>query len=97
MQVPETNLLLKVEGNEILGGKPMMKKEEMEPLLDAREVAKWLGVAPSTVYDAVTKGILPAVRMWKGKRRTLVRFRRQDVEAFINERAVPARKESEGR
>ena len=92
MQVPETKPLPKILGNEILGGKSMVKTEELEPLLDAREVAKWLGVAPSTIYDAVARGILPAVRMWKGRRRTLLRFRRDEIEKFIEQRATPGEK-----
>ena len=72
----------------------MGKTEELEPLLDAREVADWLGIAPSTVYDAVAKGYLPAVLMWKGQRRTLIRFRREDVEKFIKERSTLAGKVS---
>ncbi len=59
-----------------------------EPLLTAQEVAEMLAVRPSTVYDAVYRGVLPAVRLWEGRRRTLIRFRRTDIEKFIRERAV---------
>ena len=60
----------------------------MDPLLTAEDVARILNIKVSTVYDGVYRGLLPAVRIWKGKRRTLIRFRRADVEEFIRERAV---------
>ena len=66
-------------------------------LLTAEEVANLLRLKPTTIYDAASRGALPVVRLWKGKRRTLLRFRRRDVESFIDERATPARKESQER
>lgn len=60
----------------------------MDPLLTAEEVARILNVKVSTVYDGVHRGLLPAVRIWKGRRRTLVRFRREDLEEFIRQRAT---------
>lgn len=57
-------------------------------LLTAEEVAALLRVKPSTVYDAAARGVLPVLRLWKGKRRTLIRFRRSDLETFIHEHAV---------
>jgi excisionase family DNA binding protein len=57
--------------------------ENSDRLLAARDVADWLGVAISTVYDQASRGVLPHVRLWRGSRRTLIRFRRQDVENFI--------------
>ena len=59
-----------------------------EPLLTATNVATLLNIRKSTVYDAVEKGRLPAVSLWKGKRRTFLRFRRTDIEAFIRERVT---------
>ena len=56
------------------------------PLLRAEDVARLLNVKISTVYDAVTRGRLPAVRLWQGRRRGLLRFRREDVEALIRDR-----------
>lgn len=60
-------------------------------LLTAEEVADLLRVKPSTVYDAAARGILPVLRLWKGKRRTLIRFQRADIESFIRERAMAPR------
>ncbi len=59
-----------------------------ESLLTAQQVAEILAVKPSTIYDAVYRGVLPVVRLWEGRRRALVRFRRTDIEAFIRERAT---------
>jgi excisionase family DNA binding protein len=61
---------------------------ENAPLLTASEVAELLNIKKSTVYEAALKGRLPAVSLWKGKRRTLLRFRRSDIEEFIRERAA---------
>lgn len=66
----------------------MDSKDVPETLLDARAVSEWLGVSPSTVYDAAARGLLPTVKLWKGKRRTLLRFRRSDIELFIQQRSV---------
>jgi excisionase family DNA binding protein len=57
-------------------------------LLTAEEVASLLRVKASTVYDAAARGVLPVLRLWKGKRRTLIRFQREDIETFIRERAT---------
>jgi hypothetical protein len=35
------------------------------------------------VYDAVARGVL---KLWQGSRRTLIRFRRADIERFLRER-----------
>ncbi len=59
-----------------------------EALLTAQQVAEILAVKPSTVYDAVYRGVLPVVRLWEGRRRALVRFRRADIEEFIRQRAT---------
>lgn len=59
-----------------------------EALLDASTVARWLHVAVTTVYEQAARGVLPHVRLWKGTRRSLIRFRREDVENFLRDRAV---------
>jgi excisionase family DNA binding protein len=63
-----------------------------EALVDAAVVAKHLKVTKSTVYDQVSKGILPHVRLWSGTRRTVIRFRMSDIEKFIRDRSVVAEK-----
>jgi excisionase family DNA binding protein len=59
-----------------------------DTLLDARTVARWLGIAVATVYEQAARGVLPTVRLWKGKRRTLIRFRRTDIDEFIRQHAT---------
>jgi len=63
-----------------------------ESLLTAAQVARILGVRVSTVYDAVARKRLPAVKLWTGRRRALIRFRRSEIEELIRERTVPADK-----
>ena len=65
-------------------------REEASELLTAEEVADLLRVKASTVYDAVTRGRMPAVRLWTGRRRSLLRFRREDIEQFIRDKTIPA-------
>jgi len=65
-----------------------MEERGMETLLTVQQVAELLAVRPSTVYDAVYRGVLPTVRLWEGRRRALVRFRRTDIEEFIRQRAT---------
>lgn len=59
-----------------------------DELMTARQVAELLQVRPVTVYAAAAKGIIPSVPLWKGRRRTLLRFRRRDVEAWIESRIL---------
>lgn len=61
-----------------------------EPLMTAHEVAVLLHLRPVTVYAAAAKGLIPCVRLWKGGRRGLVRFRREDIQAFIDSKRTPA-------
>ena len=60
-------------------------------LLAADEAAALLNVKPGTVYDWASKGILPHIRILAGRRRPVIRFRREDLERFLRERAVAAR------
>lgn len=60
-------------------------------LLTAEQVAKYFQVKPQTIRDAAWRGKLPCVRVWGGKRKTLLRFKRSEIEDFIRERTVPAR------
>ncbi len=59
------------------------------PLLTAEDVARLLNIKPSTVYDAAARGRIPAVRLWEGRRRPLIRFRREDIEKLIEDRTFP--------
>ncbi len=58
------------------------------PLITADEVSRLLHIKISTVYDAVSRGRIPAVRLWSGHRRPLLRFRREDIEQLIRDRTT---------
>ena len=62
---------------------------EGRPLIRASEVAKRLGVQDSTVYALAAKGTIQCVRLSRGKNRSLIRFRQDDVDNFILENTVP--------
>ena len=64
-------------------------------LLSAHEVARILQLRVSSIYDAVAKGRLPAVKLWQGRRRAVIRFRAEDITNFIEERrTVPTARRS---
>ncbi len=60
----------------------------MDSLLIVSEVAAILRVKPTTVYALVARNALPHVRIAQGRKRALIRFRRTDVEAFLEYRSV---------
>lgn len=65
--------------------------EEMEELLTAKEVASILRVQPSTVFAAAATGRLPVLRIWTGRRKSLLRFRRADIIELIRGTHAPSR------
>jgi excisionase family DNA binding protein len=69
-----------------LKGTPLMMSEENHTtpgkLMDVREVADFLKLAPGTIYHLVSRGQLPCVRLSA----RCVRFRRSDIEAWIEEK-----------
>jgi excisionase family DNA binding protein len=56
-----------------------------EPLLTAVEVARILKVKPVTVHAAAADGRIPCVRVWQGKKRALVRFRKSDIRSLLSD------------
>jgi excisionase family DNA binding protein len=54
-------------------------------LLTAKETAKLLNIKPVTVYAWTRLGVLKAVILKQGKRRTL-RWRLEDIKEFLNSR-----------
>ena len=68
-----------------------------ETLLTSEQVAELLALKPQTVRDAAWRGRLPCVRLWQGKKKSLLRFRRSEIEAFIRERSLPTKKDSKNR
>ena len=61
-----------------------------ETLLTAEQLAEYLQVKPQTIRDAAWRGKIPCIRLWTGRRKTLLRFNRREIEQFICERTVPA-------
>ena len=57
-----------------------------EQLLAAHEAAAFLNIKPATLYDWAKKGIVPHIRILAGKKRPLLRFRRDDLLRFIESR-----------
>jgi predicted site-specific integrase-resolvase len=49
------------------------------PLLNAREVAAWLGLELGVVFKHARNGLLPSIKLPSGS----IRFRREDVEKLI--------------
>ena len=61
-----------------------------DALLTPRQVADLLNIKVKTVYAAASDGRLPVVRLWRGARKTHVRFRRSDIERLLRDRTVRA-------
>ena len=57
-----------------------------DSLLSIEDVARRLGIRPSTVRSGVKRGVIPAVVLWAGRRRSLVRFEADAIEKLIRER-----------
>jgi excisionase family DNA binding protein len=60
----------------------------MDELLTSEEVAALLKVKAQTVRDAAWRGKLPCIRLWSGKKKTLLRFKRSEIEQFVRDRTV---------
>jgi excisionase family DNA binding protein len=65
---------------------------QLNPLLLADQAAVILNVKAGTVYDWAAKGILPHIRILAGRRRPVIRFRLDELEQFLRERATPCRR-----
>lgn len=65
----------------------MEAAQNIEPLLDAKEVKKLLRCSLPYIYKAAEEGLLPSVRIpceTRGKKpRNLIRFKRGDIFSFI--------------
>ncbi len=60
---------------------------EMEEILSPKEVSKLLKVSKPWPYVQVKRGLLPHYKMGK-----LLRFKRSDIEKFLEETRVEKRK-----
>ena len=58
-----------------------------EYLLAAHEAARLLNIKPATLYDWAKKGLVPHIRILAGKKRPVLRFRREELLQFIEKRA----------
>jgi excisionase family DNA binding protein len=65
-----------------------MEVDMTQQLLTSEEVADLLRLKPQTVRDAAWRGKLPCVRLWSGKKKSLLRFHREDIEALIRARRI---------
>ena len=61
-------------------------KTERDRLMTAEEVATYLGYALGTIYNKVQAGEIPHKRLGR-----TIRFRRSDIDAWIEEHAQAAR------
>jgi len=59
----------------------------MNKLLTKDEVAEMLGVKPSTIYQWTHEGFIPHVKI-----NNLVRFRQNDIDEWIEDRATDGRR-----
>jgi len=62
--------------------KNMIAQDDLT-LLTVPEVCALLRIRPSTCYAAAAGGRLPHIVVWRGRRKSLLRFRRADIEALI--------------
>lgn len=49
-------------------------------LLTPAEVSQILRISLSSVYAAAAAGRIPPVTLWRGRRKSLVRFRKSDID-----------------
>ena len=74
--------------NEMAGSTATVEsKEIMGNLMDVKQVAEVLGLAPGSVYHKISSGEIPFVRLSA----RCVRFRRSDIDRWIAERVVEAK------
>lgn len=65
-----------------------MSASDLARLLTVEEVAALLQLRPSTVYALCHRGDLPHVRLSQGRKRSLIRFRRSDIERLLGQHAT---------
>ena len=64
--------------------------DDIDSLLKVSDVTRICRLKRSTVYSAVSRGLIPAVILWKGRHRRVVRFRKSDVEEWLRKRSTCA-------
>jgi excisionase family DNA binding protein len=69
---------------------------ETDSLLTPAEVSHLLRISLSSVYAAAVTGRIPVVTLWRGRRKSLVRFRRADIEALTKTAIGAYQREARG-
>jgi excisionase family DNA binding protein len=64
-----------------------LNEDQNMELLKPKDVAQQLSVAPITIYKWCERGVLPHFRL-----QGCIRFTQDDVDAFVRERRVRAKK-----
>jgi excisionase family DNA binding protein len=59
----------------------------MKPLLTSKAVCALLGITPATLSRMVHSKRIPHVILTAGRRKLVVRFKEDDLEAWINRRS----------
>ena len=62
--------------------------EPLGELYTPEQVAEYLKVAPSTVYNWVQTGKIECYLLSKGKRKSTVRFDFQQIQRFMKSRSI---------
>lgn len=62
------------------------RDNNMEPLLTVKEVADVLKMKPTTIYHWAGIGHIPAIKLRSGKRKTVWRFSRAEIEAWVEQK-----------
>lgn len=58
----------------------------MDELLDLRQAAEFLNISLNTMRCYVAWGVIPAVKLGRG----MMRFRPEDLQAYLNQPSVQA-------
>jgi excisionase family DNA binding protein len=62
------------------------KRDSIERLLTASDVAEMLSIKISTVYEWASSGILPSYSLHQGNRKTVRRFSHDEIESWLEHR-----------
>ena len=62
-----------------------------QKLLTVEEAARYLGCAPSTLYDKIQARAIPFVRLWQGKRKAAIRFTPEILTEHVRRSTIPSK------
>lgn len=62
-----------------------------DPLWTVEQLAEYWQVKLQTIRDAVWRGKIPCVKLWRGKKKSLLRFKRSEIEEFIRQKSLSAK------